>query len=71
MKKQDSFEENLVEIDKIIEKLENGDLTLSDSIKEYETAMKLIKKSSDMLNKAEGKVLKVIENGEKTEFEEV
>ena len=31
------FEENLAEIDKIIERLESGDLSLADSIKEYET----------------------------------
>jgi len=54
-----TFEENLENIDKIIGKLENGELTLDDSIKEYEKAMKLLKESSDMLKAAEGKVLKV------------
>lgn len=62
LKKTGSFEDNLLEIDEIIEKLESGNLTLTDSIKEYENAMKLLKKSSDLLNKAEGKILKVIEN---------
>ncbi len=64
-KKTGSFEDNLLEIDEIIERLENGELSLTDSIKEYENAMKLLKKSSDLLNKAEGKILKVKEeNGE-------
>lgn len=64
-KKTGSFEDNLLEIDEIIEKLESGELSLTDSIKEYENAMKLLKKSSDLLNKAEGKILKVKEeNGE-------
>jgi len=65
------FEENLAEIDKIIERLESGDLSLTDSIKEYETAMKLLKKSSDLLNKAEGKVLKVVEKDDEILLEEV
>lgn len=65
------FEDNLAEIDEIIEKLESGELSLAESIKEYESAMKLLKKSSDLLNKAEGKVLKVIENDEKLVLEEV
>lgn len=65
------FEENLAEIDEIIEKLESGDLSLADSIKEYETAMKLLKKSSDLLNKAEGKVLKVVEKDDEILLEEV
>ncbi|MFK4785902.1 exodeoxyribonuclease VII small subunit [Fusobacterium sp. MFO224] len=65
MAKGSSFEENLKNIDAMIKKLESGELTLEDSIKEYEKTMKLIKKSSDMLNKAEGKILKVKEvNGE-------
>ena len=65
------FEENLAEIDEIIERLESGDLSLADSIKEDETAMKLLKKSSDLLNKAEGKVLKVVEKGDEILLEEV
>lgn len=64
-KKTGSFEDNLLEIDEIIERLESGELSLTDSIKEYENAMKLLKKSSYLLNKAEGKILKVKEeNGE-------
>lgn len=71
--KDDSFEKNLENIDIIIEKLESGDLGLDESIKEYEKAMKLLKKSSDMLNKAQGKVLKVTESldSDEVEFEEV
>ena len=65
------FEENLAEIDEIIERLESGDLSLADSIKEYETAMNLLKKSSDLLNKAEGKVLKVVEKDDEILLEEV
>ena len=71
--KDDSFEKNLENIDIIIENLESGDLSLDESIKEYEKAMKLLKKSSDMLNKAQGKVIKITESldGDKIEFEEV
>ena len=57
--KKDSFEYNINEIDIIIEKLDKGELSLDESIKEYEKAMKLLKKSSDLLNKAEGKIIKV------------
>ena len=42
-KKTGSFEDNLLEIDEIIERLESGELSLTDSIKEYENAMKLLK----------------------------
>lgn len=71
VKRSGSFEDNLLEVDEIIEKLENGELTLSESIKEYENAMKLLKKSSDLLNKAEGKILKVTEESDNILVEEV
>lgn len=70
-KKTGSFEDNLLEIDEIIEKLESGELSIADSIKEYENAMKLLKKSSDLLSKVEGKILKVSENNGKILTEEV
>ena len=67
-----NFEGNIENIDKIIDKLESGELSLDESIKEYEKAMKLLKKSSDLLNVAEGKILKVIEKNEnEIEFQEV
>ena len=71
VKRSGSFEDNLLEVDEIIEKLENGELTLTEYIKEYENAMKLLKKSSDLLNKAEGKILKVTEDSGNILTEEV
>ena len=69
MAKGISFEKSLENIDEIIEKLENGDLTLEDSIKEYEKAMKYIKSASDIINSAEGKIVKVIEKNGEIELE--
>lgn len=68
--KKQTYEENLKEIDKILEKFENGDLTLDDSITEYEKAVKLIKESEKLLEIGEGKVLKVLEKNGKLELEE-
>ena len=38
-----TYEENIDKIDEIIEKLENSELSLDESITEYEKAIKLIK----------------------------
>ena len=65
---KNTFEENLENLDKIIESLESGELSLDDAIKEYENAMKLIKSSSKILNEAEGKLLKVIEKNNEIAF---
>ncbi|MGL5279018.1 MAG: exodeoxyribonuclease VII small subunit [Cetobacterium sp.] len=67
--KKDSFEYNISEIDMIIEKLDKGELSLDESIKEYEKAMKLLKKSSDILNKAEGKIIKVTSENNNIQLE--
>lgn len=62
--KKNSFEANLAEIDSIIAKMESGELNLEDAITEYEKAMKLLKKSSDLLEAAEGKLYQVMKNQE-------
>lgn len=70
MKKTGDFETNLENIDEIIGKLESGELTLENSIKEYEKAMKLIKNSSEILDKVEGKIIKVSEENGEINFDE-
>lgn len=70
MKKIGDFEANLESIDEIIGKLESGELSLENSIKEYEKAMKLIKSSSDILDRAEGKIIKVSDDNGEITFEE-
>ena len=68
---KNNFETNLEKLDEIITKLESGELSLDDAIKQYETAMKLIKDSSKILNEAEGKLLKVIEKNGDIDIEEI
>ena len=65
--KKQTYEENISEIDKILEKFENEELSLDD----YEKAIKLIKDSEKLLEVGEGKVLKVLEKNGKLETEEV
>ena len=67
--KTQTYEENIEQIDEILEKLENGELSLEDSINEYEKAIKLIKESEKLLEIGEGKVLKVLEKNGKLETE--
>ena len=68
--KKQSYEENIAQIDKILEKLESEELSLDDSISEYEKAIKLIKDSEKLLEAGEGKVMKVLEKNGKVEMEE-
>lgn len=69
--KKQTYEENIEQIDKILEKLESEDLSLDDSIAEYEKAIKLIKDSEKLLEIGEGKVLKVLGKNGKVETEDL
>ena len=51
-----TFEENLEQLEKIVESLEEGNSTLDESLKAFETGIKLSRLCHKELNKAEKKV---------------
>lgn len=63
-KKSESFEKNIERMDEIISSLEDRNVSLSDSIKYYEEAMKISKVCRELLDEAEGKVKKLIDKNE-------
>ena len=64
-----SFEEQIEELEKIINELENGNLNLDDSVVKFEEGMKISKECNKMLENAEKKITILLndENGEKKE----
>lgn len=56
MKEKINFEENLKVLQKIVEELSSGKLTLGDSLKKYEEGVKLAQSCSSQLNEAQRKV---------------
>ena len=62
-----SFEEQIQELEKIINELENGNLNLDDSVVKFEEGMKISKECNKMLENAEKKITILLndENGEK------
>lgn len=61
-----NFEEQIAELEKIINDLENGDLNLDDSVVKFEEGMKIAKECNKMLENAEKKITILLndENGE-------
>ncbi len=57
-----TFEESLNELEKIASDLERGDLNLEDSIKKFETGMKLSKECSEKLENAEKRINILVQN---------
>lgn len=68
--KKMNFEQSLARLEEIVQKLENGDMMLSDSLKLFEEGTELISTCTKMLDEAEQKVviLKKGQNGAPTEL---
>ena len=64
-----SFEEQIQELEKIINELENGNLNLDESVIKFEEGMKISKECNKMLEDAEKKITILLNdgNGEKKE----
>lgn len=62
--KKETYEGMLSKLEKIISDMENGNLTLEKTLKNYEDGMTLYNKLYKTLNEAEGKIKIVTENGE-------
>ena len=56
MKEKQSFEDDIKKLQKIVEELSGGKLTLGDSLKKYEEGIKLGASCSQSLEEAERKV---------------
>ena len=50
------FEESIMELETIVEKLEKGDVSLDEALKLFESGIKLSKSCQKMLDNAEKKV---------------
>jgi exodeoxyribonuclease VII small subunit len=63
-KKSIDFEEALDQLEELVEDMENGDLTLEESLKAFEQCIKLTRECQSALSQAEQKVqLLIEENG--------
>lgn len=67
-KKSYPFEQSLEKLEALVERMEQGDLSLEDSLKTFEEGIKLTRECQQALVKAEQKVkLLIEENGQLTE----
>ncbi|APC85273.1 exodeoxyribonuclease VII small subunit [Clostridium botulinum] len=67
-KKKESFENMLEKLETIVDSMDNGEITLEDSMKSYEEGIKLCNKLYKVLKDAEGKI-KILENNKEEDFE--
>ncbi|MDR4508642.1 MAG: exodeoxyribonuclease VII small subunit [Candidatus Brocadiaceae bacterium] len=60
------FEEILKRLEDIVERIENGDLSLDETLSEYENGVKLYKKCVSLLDDAEKKIQVLVKDEEGT-----
>jgi exodeoxyribonuclease VII small subunit len=65
VKKNDNYEDMMAKLEKIVEVMENGELSLEASMKNYEDGIKICNKLYKILNQAEGKIKILSEQGER------
>lgn len=56
------FEQTLQQLEQIVQRMENGDLGLEESLKQFEQGLKLAKNCQNALSSAELKVNQLIEH---------
>lgn len=70
-KKNDNFdfEKALKELEQLVEKMEQGDLSLEESLKQFERGIALTRACQEALSKAEQKVQILLQNSGQTDGE--
>ena len=58
------FEKMMSELNEITEKLESGELSLSESMALFEKGVELTRKCGELLNEAKQKIVKITEDSE-------
>ena len=71
MTKRDTvnFESSLKKLEEIVSKLEDGDISLEDSVKSFEEGIGLVKECQKQLSDAELKVKKLLESGDTVDLD--
>ena len=61
--KKIDFESSLKQLESIVEKLEDEDINLEDSVKSFEKGISLVKECQKQLHNAELKIKKLLDDG--------
>ena len=67
-----NFEQSLLKLEEIVQKLEQGDVLLEDALKYYEDGMNYAKLCHDKLKEADAQITRVLEeNGALVDFQNI
>lgn len=69
MSDENNFEKNMDQLEKIVDKLENGNLTLEESFKLFKEGLQLSQKLNELLNNIEGKITLLVNESKEVPFD--
>lgn len=64
-----SLEHAFEQLEDVIERMQDNEISLEDAFLEYEQGMKLLKQCNEAIDRVEKQVMKISESGELCEFE--
>lgn len=67
-KKNESFESNLEDLETLVHQLDEGELSLEESLEKFEKGVELYKKCKKALNKVELKIKKLSDSLEEVDY---
>ena len=65
------FEKSIAELESLVEKMEQGEFSLEDSIKQFERGIALARSCQKALREAEQKVMRLVGDGGEEELESI
>ena len=68
--KEADFESTLAELERVVEGLENGELSLAEQLKAFERGMELSEQCKKMLDEARLKVIELTDNDDSTDTDD-
>ncbi len=71
MEKATKFEDKIKQLEKLVNELEDGEISIEESIEKYTEAMKTAKECDEILKNIEEKITKIVlENNETEDLED-
>tara|TARA_B100001109_G_C18793855_1_gene441465 strand:+ start:502 stop:720 length:219 start_codon:yes stop_codon:yes gene_type:complete len=64
-----NFESSLKKLEQIVARLEDGEISLEDSVKSFEEGIGLVKECQKLLSDAELKVKKLLDSGDSVDLD--
>ena len=71
MENKESFEQIVSELENVVKQLEDKNISLDDAVNKYQKGLELAKKAYDLFDQAKEQIVKKVESGTISQFNEL